>query len=148
MNIVFTLYLPRDEASVPVVRHVCRDSMRTLGVSDESVGEIELAVTEACTNVLRHVADSDYEYEVSVEIDEVECHIRVIDRGGTDFDHAAHERREAHPEAESGRGIFLMRAMVDRLSFTSEPDDGNIVHLVKRLNLKDDSVLRTLALSS
>lgn len=147
VNIVFTLCLPRDEASVPVVRHTCRDSMLMLGIGKTCVGEIELAVTEACTNVLKHVAESDAEYEVSVEIGESTCHIRVIDRGPAGFDHAALGITEAHPDAESGRGIFLMRAMVDELHFEVEPQVGSVVHLVKRLDLEEDSVLQKLALS-
>ena len=148
MDIVFTLCLPRDEASVPVVRHVCRDSLRMLGVTASCVGEIELAVTEACTNVLEHVAETPEEHEVAVQVDEATCSIRVIDRGGEAFDHAMHGLNEADPDAEGGRGIFIMRAMVDELSFTSEPEVGAVVHLVKNLELEPNSVLSRLAIPS
>jgi serine/threonine-protein kinase RsbW len=119
--------------------------MRTLGVEATCIGEIELAVTEACTNVLKHAAGTDIQYEVSVEVDDSRCQIRISDGGTHGFDHAAHGLTEADTGAESGRGIFLMRAMVDELSFTSVPNDGTIVHLVKHLELDEDSVLRTLA---
>jgi serine/threonine-protein kinase RsbW len=119
--------------------------MRLLGVEAVCVGEIELAVTEACTNVLKHVVGTDVQYEVSVEIDDSRCQIRITDGAGGEFDHTAHGVTEADTGAESGRGIFLMRAMVDELSFTSEPEQGTIVHLVKHLELEEDSVLRTLA---
>lgn len=145
MDCRFTLCLPRDEASVPVVRHVCRDALVLLGVGDECVSAIEVAVTEACTNVLRHVEGTDAEYEVSVSVNETRCDIRLIDSAGEIFAHEHQGRKEAHPEAESGRGIFLMRAMVDELKFVSEPESGSIVHLVKNLELKEDSILRKLA---
>jgi serine/threonine-protein kinase RsbW len=121
--------------------------MRTLGVEATCIGEIELAVTEACTNVLKHVVGTDVQYEVSVEIDDRRCQIRISDGGGGDnsFDHSSHGYTEADADAESGRGIFLMRAMVDELSFHSVPNDGTIVHLVKHLELEEGSVLRTLA---
>src|SRR4029079_5946899 len=51
VEIKFTLQLPRDALSVPVVRRVLNSSMRTLGVADECLTDIELALTEACTNV-------------------------------------------------------------------------------------------------
>ncbi len=145
MDCRFTLCLPRDEASVPVVRHVCRDALLMLGVDDDCVAQIELAVTEACTNVLRHVQGTEAEYEVSVAVNETVCEIRLTDAAGEVFAHEEHGREEAHPEAESGRGIFLMRAMVDELKFVSEPESGSIVHLVKKLELKEDSILRKLA---
>lgn len=144
MDCRFTLCLPRDEASVPVVRHVCRDALRMLGVADGCVGQIELAVTEACTNVLRHVQGTDAEYEVSVSVNERQCDIRLVDTAGQMFDHDAAGRIEASLDAESGRGIFLMRAMVDELNFVSEPENGSVVHLIKRLELKEDAILHKL----
>ena len=120
--------------------------MRTLGVEAGCVGEIELAVTEACTNVLKHVVGSDVQYEVSVEVDDTRCQISIRDGGAeTTFDHSAAGMTAAEGDAESGRGIFLMRAMVDELSFQSVPNEGTIVHLVKNLELDEGSVLRRLA---
>ncbi len=145
MDCRFTLCLPRDEASVPVVRHVCRDALKLLGVAEDCVAQIELAVTEACTNVLRHVQETEEEYEVSVNVNETQCDIRLLDTAGSIFDHDSHGRSEAHPEAEGGRGIFIMRAMVDELKFVSEPETGSVVHLVKKLELNEDSILRRLA---
>jgi serine/threonine-protein kinase RsbW len=115
-----------------------------LGVAEECVGQIELAVTEACTNVLRHVEGTKAEYEVSVTVNEKQCDIRLVDAAGEIFDHEAHGHKEANLDAESGRGIFLMRAMVDELSFVSEPENGSVVHLVKKLELTDDAILRKL----
>ncbi|HET7483571.1 MAG TPA: ATP-binding protein [Actinomycetota bacterium] len=144
MEVVFTLCLPRDEASVPVARRICRDSLGMLGVTRDCVGEIELAVTEACTNVLKHVAATEDEYEVSVQINNANCEIRVIDTAGQSFDHESHGFEEAAVSAESGRGIFIMRAMVDELHFVSAPENGSVVHLVKKLQLEPDSVLNGL----
>jgi len=115
-----------------------------LGVAEECVAQIELAVTEACTNVLRHVEGTEAEYEVSVVVNESKCEIRLLDAAGQVFAHEEQGREEAHPEAEGGRGIFLMRAMVDELKFVSEPEKGSVVHLVKRLELEEDSILRKL----
>ena len=59
MEIRFTLQLPRDALSVPVVRRVLNSSMRTLGVAEDCLTDIEIALTEACTNVLDHAAAGD-----------------------------------------------------------------------------------------
>jgi serine/threonine-protein kinase RsbW len=145
MRIVFSLCLPRDESSVPVVRRVCSGAMRTLGVEDDCAHDIGLAVTEACTNVLKHAVGLDDQYDVTVEVNDTNCEIRVVD-AGVGFDHAAHGR-STNPNAEGGRGIFLMRALVDRVDFASEPESGTMVHLVKELDFKDDSLLKTLGAS-
>ena len=144
MEISFSLCLPRDEASVPVVRHLCRDALMKLGVEEGCVSDIEVAVTEACTNVLDHAQGTDDEYEVNVEVNHATCEIRIIDTG-TGFDHNGAGREMSAGSAESGRGIFLMRAMVDDLSFLSEPERGTMVHLVKKLELVEGSLLRLLS---
>lgn len=142
MEIKLTLALPRDEYSVPVARRVLSRSMEVLGVDERVVADIELALTEACTNVLDHAAETD-EYEVSAGIDGTQCIIEVIDRGGG-FDSSAHGVGDADEGAEDGRGIQLMRALVDRVTFTSRPQSGTVVHLEKQLEWHADSVIRRL----
>lgn len=144
MVVTFSLSLPRDEASVPIVRHLCRSALNDFGVQSRCVADIELAVTEACTNVLKHAEGTNDIYDVTVGIDEHDCMIRVIDSGGG-FDHHGVGREEALAGAESGRGIHLMRALVDNVRFTSRPEEGTVVHLEKELVLRDDSVLRRLS---
>ncbi|HEX2050481.1 MAG TPA: ATP-binding protein [Actinomycetota bacterium] len=144
MELDFSLCLPRDEVSVPVVRHLCGFALRRLGVDDDCVGDIELAVTEACSNVLRHTAGTTDQYEVHVTIDECVCAISVVDTGAG-FDHESLSAADAAPTAEGGRGIHLMRALVDDIRFVSKPESGTIVHLEKTLECDERSLLRRLA---
>lgn len=141
MEVVFSLALPREEASVPVVRQLCRSSLQNIGAMPECVSDIELALTEACTNVLRHAFDSHEEYRVDIRLDDKKCSIAVIDEG-RGFDHSNLAKgEEAAMGDEGGRGIQLMRALVDKVNFTSEPEQGTMVRLVKGLELKEDSIL-------
>ncbi len=144
MNITFSLLLPRDEVSVPVVRRICGSALAELGVGDSCVTDVQLAVTEACTNVLKHADGTADEYEVGVEVNEQTCVIRVLDTG-SGFDHENLGRDLVHEGAESGRGIQLMRALVDRVNFISRPEVGTVVHLEKNLDCNPDSVLLKLA---
>ena len=137
-----TLLLPRDDLSVPVVRRVLRASMQSLGVEPEVISDIEVALTEAVTNVLDHSTHGE-EYEVSVGIDGAVCSIEVIDKG-SGFDSSALGRGDADVSAEEGRGIQLMRALVDRVTFDHVPTVGTVVHLEKRLDWTPDSAARLL----
>jgi serine/threonine-protein kinase RsbW len=111
------------------------------------VGDIELALTEACTNVLDHAAGTADDYEVSVEINETKCEIRVID-SGEGFADMGFPSADLPPSAESGRGILLMKALVDNVKFLSRPEQGTVVHLEKMLDLEESSILRRLVSSS
>jgi serine/threonine-protein kinase RsbW len=142
VEIKMTLALPRDEMSVPVVRRVLKASMQTLGVEAHVISDIELALTEAVTNVLDHSAHGE-EYEVSVGIDGEVCAIEVVDRG-SGFDSNALGHSEADVSAEEGRGIQLMRALVDHVTFDHVPTVGTVVRLEKKLEWKPDSLAKKL----
>jgi hypothetical protein len=43
--------------------------------------------------------------------------------------------------AEGGRGIVLMRSLVDDVEFATTPGVGTVVSLTKRLNLRHDALL-------
>lgn len=126
-----TLRLPRDLRSVPLARHLCAQSMRSLGVVDDDVSAVELALTEATANVVEH-AGAEEVYDVLVRLVDGNCVIDVIDRGAG-FDGDAASPVDATEVRESGRGVALMRALVDRLQFQNEPSDGFLVHMVKHL---------------
>jgi serine/threonine-protein kinase RsbW len=142
VEIKLTLALPRDEVSVPVARRVLKQAMEVLGVEREVTDDIQLALTEACTNVLDHAGEAD-EYEISAGINGDMCVIEVTDRGAG-FDASDLGHAEASTQAEGGRGIQLMRALVDRLEFSSDSKAGNVVHLEKRLRWHDDSAIKVL----
>jgi serine/threonine-protein kinase RsbW len=141
MKLSFSLCLPQDEMSIPVVRHLLGGSLRKLGATEGGVSDIELALTEACTNVLRHASAEDDEYMVEIEIAEGVCEIRVFDTG-RGFDHSA--LKQAAASAEGGRGVQLMNALADTVNFESKPGDGMIVRLVKRLEITRGSPLGRL----
>ena len=145
MQINLSLCLPRDELSIPVARHICRHALQDLGVGDDCRTDIEIAVTEACANVLKHSGGDD-EYEVRVTVADDICIIRVIDTG-RGFDSASLAADEDVPglSDESGRGIFMMKALVDRVKLESKPEVGTVVHLEKRLEFDDDSIVHRLA---
>lgn len=147
MEIKLTLALPRDELSVPVVRRILTASMQVLGVEAATISDIEIALTEACTNVLDH-SGGQQEYEVSAGIDGTRCVIEVIDRGASDFDGASRGHGPAEVSAEAGRGIQLMRALVDSVEFTNHATAGTVVHLEKQLAFAADAMLQRLSVDN
>jgi serine/threonine-protein kinase RsbW len=134
-----SLSLPRESSSVPVVRKLSVQALAAFGVIDEDVADVELAITEACANVIDHAADTDT-YEVRVELASEECSITVIDQGSGPPASAVAD--DVDVDAETGRGLALMRAMVDNVAFRSEPRAGAVVHMVKTLRYEREHPLR------
>jgi serine/threonine-protein kinase RsbW len=48
------LDLPREAGSVPAVRRLLRSALAVLHVDRTSGADLELAITEACANVISH----------------------------------------------------------------------------------------------
>jgi serine/threonine-protein kinase RsbW len=142
LEVNLTLCLPTDELSVPIVRHICGYALEQVGVHKQCLSDVSIALTEACTNVLDHAQQDGEAYEVQISIDGERCTIRVKDAGGGfDFDARSKEPR-VDGQAESGRGLELMRAVVDKVKFVSKPEDGMIVHLEKELEFDADHPVR------
>jgi serine/threonine-protein kinase RsbW len=134
--------LPRDSETVSLVRTSITNTLMLFGVTDECVEEIRLAVSEACTNVIEH-ASSDDEYEVGVIVDEERCEIRVTNTR-TRFDASALTGVMPDGDSPRGRGVAIMRALMDNVEFRSEPEAGTMVHLVKRLSVRPDGPMARL----
>ena len=133
VHLSLRLNLPSEARSVPLVRRVLRHALGILDVAPQFVDDVELAMSEACTNVLDH-AGAHEEYVVLAGIYGDHCVLEVCDEGG------AFEEPPAVPEgilidadAEGGRGVQLMRALVDKLDFRFCDDRGTVVRLEKAL---------------
>jgi serine/threonine-protein kinase RsbW len=112
-------------------------------VHEDCISDIEIALTEACTNVLDHARTGD-QYEVVASVHEDNCVIDVIDNG-EGFDAAPFGINDADSAAEGGRGIQLIRALVDNVRFTPVPGRGSAVHFEKQLVTVDGAPLRQVA---
>src|SRR4051794_2370905 len=146
MEISYTINLPRDALTVPIVRRLCQGAMAELGVARTCTSEVAVAVTEACANVIEHSSDNDDDYEVRVAVNDRKCEIRVIDAGrGFDAESLSADGSGADVSAERGRGIQLMRALVDKVRFESKPEAGTVVHLEKGLEFEEGSSFKQLA---
>jgi serine/threonine-protein kinase RsbW len=131
LNVQFSVRLPTDAKSVPLVRGLLRQALTYLGVTPEGIDEIALALTEACANVVQHAGEHE-EYQVDVVIDDRVCRISVLD-DGSGFDVAAARTDAPRSPLDGGRGLILMDALVDRLDFVQDEDGRHRVTLEKRL---------------
>jgi anti-sigma regulatory factor (Ser/Thr protein kinase) len=131
LNVQFSVRLPTDAKSVPLVRGLLRQALTYLEVTEDGIEEVVLALTEACANVVRHAGEHE-EYQVDVVIDDDVCRITVLD-DGDGFDVEAARRDAPRSPLDGGRGLLLMQALVDRLDFVLDEDGRHRVTLEKRL---------------
>ncbi|RBY91079.1 ATP-binding protein [Blastococcus sp. TF02A-30] len=132
MKIAFSVRLPPDAGSVPLMRGLLRQTLEHLRVPTPTIEELALALTEACANVVNHAGEHE-EYQVDIHVDDKLCSISVLD-DGQGFDLQSAEDDPAPMHDGGGRGLVLMRALVDRLQFVQSDDGRHRVTLEKQLD--------------
>ncbi|WP_248964428.1 ATP-binding protein [Sphaerisporangium perillae] len=135
MEVTIALRLPRDAASVSVTRQILGAELEILGVEPQIKEDIQLMLSEACSNVIRHATETD-EYTVTAQLVADKFLITVLDTG-RGFDPDKVDTRS--PMAENGRGLQIMRALADDVRFINRPLHGAIVCLEKALRYVHDS---------
>jgi anti-sigma regulatory factor (Ser/Thr protein kinase) len=94
----FCLTFQREPLSVPVTRHVLGGILHSVGMTDDSVSDLLLAATEACSNVLRHGGPRVTGYAVVVTIGATRCEVEIAEDysfGGAEGGNAPAARRPA-----------------------------------------------------
>ena len=99
---------------VACLRHFVTDHARRLGVAADRVGDLAIAVTEVATNAVRH-AGSPATLRIWNDRDAVVCDIS--DRGRITDPLAG--RHLPAPDAESGRGLWLVNQLCDLVELRS-----------------------------
>jgi serine/threonine-protein kinase RsbW len=127
MDAVFSISLPRRAYTVAVVRDILGTLLFRAGLCRECVDDFLLATSEACANAVEHGGPTA-EYRVDAEIDRHGCEVRISHTGRAPDPEAlaarfSSERPPPLPglDSESGRGILLMRRLMDEVSFEGEP---------------------------
>jgi serine/threonine-protein kinase RsbW len=140
VRIQVVLTLPREAVSVPLARHTVAAALRSAGITQDCLAEVEVALSEACTNVFHH-ANAGASYEVAISIGDQQLTMEVVD-SGAGIGWRPHEPASMpNGMAEGGRGLALMTALTDHALFDSVTGEGGAVHLTKRLRWTEDAPL-------
>ncbi|WP_374058189.1 ATP-binding protein [Marinitenerispora sediminis] len=129
MDVRFAIALPRKAYTVAVMRDVMDEALRSTDVCDGCRSDLLLAGSEACANVIDH-GHTAVGYNVVTRVLARYCEMEIAHTGPR-FDPAQVPLPDL--EAESGRGILLMRAFVDQVTFGHD-GAGTVVRLRKRLD--------------
>jgi len=115
--------LPARAESAPRLRRVVRDFLEQFDVVRSQIDDVVLAVGEAAGNAIEHAYDGcagDVRLRASVLDDRLT--VEVCDSG----------RWRLDGDAERGRGIGIMRALVEHVAIESTRE-GTLVRLEQRL---------------
>ncbi len=111
------------------IRHFVSGLARQAGLTERNLGDLLVAVSEACSNSIIHTSSRDVRLTWHRFDDSVQVEIR---------DEGVFRRRVRMPELEgpAGHGFPLMMALADEVTVRegTEARPGTIVRLTKRLH--------------
>lgn len=130
--------------NVPVAIDCATKWAQRAGFDGQALYEIQLAVDEACANVVCHAYGGmePGEMEVSCCLDGPMLVIRVRDWGRSfDPDSVPEPDVDAPLEerALGGLGLFLLKQVMDHIQYTFDPEQGNELKMVKRVQLAGET---------
>ena len=131
---VVALTIPAKAEYITLGRLALTGLSRLRALSDETLADLKLALTEACSNSVRHAyADAaEGSVEIRYELHADRLVIEVAD-AGSGFDPDA-ERDVDGALTEGGLGIAIIRAIADDLHIGARPDgSGSLLRFVKVL---------------
>ena len=134
-----TLVFPGRFESLAAISEFVTDAARAAGLDACAVDAVQLAVDEACSNIVEHAYGGERHGEIK-------CTCRVNNDGltvilrdhGRPFDPSLVPEPNTNPTLDDetctggGLGLYFMRQLMDEVCFEFTPDSGNVVTMVKR----------------
>ena len=112
-----------------------KQAAKEAGLDEDATYSVELAVDEACSNIIEHAYGAEDLGEIDCTCEVEASAFRIIIRDtGEPFNPDAVPKVDTSLSLEErspgGAGVFLMRKVMDEVSFEFTPD-GNILTMVK-----------------
>jgi serine/threonine-protein kinase RsbW len=132
-----TVSFPGRFESLPRVGAFISKAAKTAGLSDKAIYAVQLAVDEACSNIIDHAYGGEDRGEMlcSVIIND-DGLIVILQDQGTPFNPQEIPDPQVNVPLEKlkprGVGVYLMRKMVDEVHYEYSPEGGNMLTLIKR----------------
>ena len=138
-----TFTVPADLKQLPLIRSVVRDVCTTMEPGDcgcpefrRALAELELAVTELVSNVIRHGLDgvTNGRLQIQTEASEDSLFSLTVTHNGRAFDGNAADIKEITDPQEGGMGLYLISQCVDQVTYGTTDDGSPTIHLTRRFH--------------
>jgi serine/threonine-protein kinase RsbW len=126
------LRVPARAEWVTLARLAAATVANRLRLSIEEIEDVRLAVAEACTAVLQHDGHGEF-IDLTCEALTDSLRIRVRDSGRHGIQSSDRQRMNFDEARIAGLGIFLIRTLMDEVSYDVHPQHGTDILMVKRV---------------
>ncbi len=132
----YQLKIPGETDNLEIIRLFVSSVAEKAGFNPDDISKIELAVDEACANVIKHAYTKESKglIDIAIELDYKKLVILITDHGKGFDVHQILQKDVKEYLAElrvGGLGIYLMKALMDEVEFDSQPGVKTQVRMVK-----------------
>lgn len=137
MSQLFKLSVPGRYENLALIGEFIATVARRANLCEKAIFDTQLAVDEACTNIIQHAYCGEGLGDVSLEVSVSDGELRIVlrDRGRT-FDPtkvpAPNLSCKLSERGNGGLGMHFMRNLMDTVCYECDPEAGNILTMVKR----------------
>lgn len=121
------MHISSNSSNLALIRKIIVASVKHLNLAKDFIEGLKLAVTEACTNVIRHA--HKYDDSKSFDIEMQGCNqafIIEILYNDPGFDPTKIPIRDLSEVREGGYGVFLMHNIMDYVNYITDSETGNV----------------------
>jgi PAS domain S-box-containing protein len=112
-------------------------------LDDETIAELELAVNEAASNIMKHAYHGRTDQRIQLDANAFSDHVAIrLHHLGDSFDPAAVSPPALDGSRESGFGLYIIARSVDDVRYSRDERGRNSITLVKRLNPRIEETVR------
>lgn len=115
---------------VSIIRLTVSGIANKIGFSLDDIEDLKVAVSEACTNAIKHSLDK--KFYVTFSILENGLTIEIEDKG-TGYDMNSVAEPDLSNPKENGLGLFIIKTLMDEVSTMSNNNEGTVVKMTKYL---------------
>ena len=124
--------IPANPDYVSILRLTTSGIANKLGFSMDDIEDMKVAVSEACSNAVKHSEDNKVSINFNLLNNGIQ--IEIIDNGkGYDID--AIETPDLSNPKEGGLGLFIIQTLMDEVDIESKGNQGTTIKMTKYLGV-------------
>jgi anti-sigma regulatory factor (Ser/Thr protein kinase) len=130
--------IPSNPKYLRALRALIEEVTYEMEFHQKARNDIIHAVNEACTNVIKHSYDNDFEKEIIIYLTNKLDHIEVVIK---DFGKKARpgriRHRKLHDIKPGGLGVYFIKQSMDGIWYDTTPRVGTELRMIKYLKKKN-----------